>query len=181
MSMEETDCSYQKVPIYKRPIDLFICLLLVYYCFSCFFIERHYCDAELDPHSENSILQATYEYSEKYNPLFLSRPLWLQIATCISAYGLGSFYLVAFVSFFLGLDSLRVPLLCGLSFKTYAITLYYLVEFLGDLPPPHYLMFLAADGPYIIGIILLFIRLVPNPKPFSKLVMSRKPINKKKL
>ncbi len=152
--------------ILRRPYDMILVLLFTYYLWSCVFIERHYCEAPLDANSENSLLRATFEYSEKYNPLFLQRPEWLRVATCISAYVLSVGYILGGITFLLGLNEMRVPLLMFVSFKIYAITIYYYMEFFGDLPVPNIPMFLAADGPYLLGIIFMLFRL-RSPQPFA--------------
>ena len=155
------------LPLYKRPVDIVMCLLFAYYIWSCLFVERHYCRRELTANEEDPILQAAYEYSRDWNPLFLARPEWLRVATCISAYVLCCGYLVGLFTFILGKDSFRVPLLMFVSFKLYAISFYYYFEFFGEMAAPHVGMFLAADGPYLLGILLLLFRL-RKPNPFQE-------------
>ena len=155
-----------KIPLLQRPVDILICILYLYYLWSAIFIERYYCAAPLDASSTAFILKATYEYSEKYNPLFLERPEWLQAATCISAYGLGLGYVFGAVMFIFGIDSLRIPTLMFCSFKLYAMVLYYGLELFGSLPAPDLVMFLAADGPYLVGLALILFRM-RQEAPFS--------------
>merc|ERR1712137_96952 len=156
----------RSIPLTQRPVDILIILLYGYFLFSCIFIERHYCAAPLQEDDSDWIMRATYEYSEQYNPLFLTRPEWLQAATCISAYVLGAGYVFGVITFLRGIESMRIPLLMFCSFKLYAITLYYCVEFLGSMPPPDILMFLACDGAYYLGLALTMFRM-RNAHPFS--------------
>merc|ERR1711934_26067 len=155
-----------KVPIFRRPVDILIILLYGYFLFSCIFIERPYCAAPLDPDDSNWILKATYEFSEKYNPLFLSRPEWLQAATCISAYILSIGYVFAVATFLMGLDFMRIPILMFCSFAEYIFLLYFLLEFYGSIPAPNIWMFLATEGAYYVGLSLSIFRL-RTPHHFS--------------
>ena len=41
----------------------------------------------MDSSDTTFMMPETYEFSSKYNPLFLARPYWLKLATCFSAYG----------------------------------------------------------------------------------------------
>ena len=85
---------------FHRLIDGLILTLFVYFLWSCIFIERHYCVEPLTP-SSTGLMKMTYEYSVENNPLFLARPEWLQIATCISAYVLGAGYVIMYVFTFI--------------------------------------------------------------------------------
>merc|ERR1712137_1195740 len=156
----------RSIPLTQRPVDILIILLYGYFLFSCIFIERHYCAAPLQEDDSDWIMRATYEYSEKYNPLFLTRPEWLQAATCISAYVLGAGYLIGVVTFLKGIESMRIPLLMFCSFKLYALMLYYYLEFFGSMPVPDILLFLAPEGAYYVSLFLIMFRL-RTAHPFS--------------
>ena len=157
----------QSVPLWNRPIDIIIVLLYGYFLFSCIFIERFYCEAPLQEDDADWLLKATYEYSEKYNPLFLSRPEWLRSATCVSAYVLGFGYIVGVLTFLKGIESMRIPLLMFCSFKLNALLLYYHLEFFGSMPAPNIVMFLAPEGPYLISLFLTMFRM-RTAHPFSR-------------
>eukprot|EP01094_Clydonella_sp_ATCC50884_P003409 TRINITY_DN12640_c0_g1_i1.p2 TRINITY_DN12640_c0_g1~~TRINITY_DN12640_c0_g1_i1.p2 ORF type:complete len:165 (-),score=54.98 TRINITY_DN12640_c0_g1_i1:278-772(-) len=148
-----------------RPIDFLVVLLLCYYIFSCVFIERHYCAAPLDPHSENPLMRATYDYAKEWNPLFLARPDWLRVATCFSSYGLLWGYIVLLFGFLWRANAVRIFGLMFVSFKLNAILFYYWMEMV-EHGVPSIPMFLAADGPYIVGIVLVLLRLCPA-QPFG--------------
>jgi hypothetical protein len=79
-----------------RTVDWVIMTLLIYFLWSCIFIERHYCAAPITAES-TGLLKMTYDYCLENNPLFIARPPWLQVATCISAYVLGTGYLIMYV------------------------------------------------------------------------------------
>lgn len=147
------------LPLWKRPIDILILILYSYFLFSCIFIERHYCAHPLQEDDGDWLLKATYEYSFEYNPLFLSRPEWLMAATCISAYVLGTGYVFGVITFAVGINSMRIPILMFCGFKLYALTLYYYLEFFGSMPAPDILMFLAPEGVYYLALFLTLFRL----------------------
>ena len=147
------------IPLWKRPIDILILILLCYFLFSCIFIERHYCERGLEADDADWLMKATYDYSYEYNPLFLSRPEWLRAATCISAYGLGAGYIIGVITFVVGINCMRIPLLMFCGFKLYALTLYYYLEFFGSMPAPDILMFLAPEGVYYLALFLILFRL----------------------
>lgn len=118
-----------------RVLDSFLLLLFTYYLWSCIFIERHYCkqmyrlpwNLGVEPLTEKSegLLKMTYDYSIQWNPLFASRPEWLRLATCFSAYGLGAGYVILFLTFAFKLESLRGLCLLIMGAKTYAVLTYY--------------------------------------------------------
>uniref|UniRef100_A0A7S4M515 EXPERA domain-containing protein n=1 Tax=Vannella robusta TaxID=1487602 RepID=A0A7S4M515_9EUKA len=158
--------TWLSVPLYKRPVDVVIILLYSYFLFSCIFIERHYCEKPLEEDDADWLLRATYEYSEKYNPLFLTRPEWLRAATCISAYVLGAGYVIGVITLLRGIECMRIPLLMFCSFKMYALVLYYYLEFFGSMPAPDVGMFLAPEGVYFLGLFLTLYRM-RTAHPFS--------------
>mmetsp|Transcript_12812 Transcript_12812/g.19401 ORF Transcript_12812/g.19401 Transcript_12812/m.19401 type:complete len:173 (+) Transcript_12812:38-556(+) len=165
----------QKIGIFSRKIDLLIVILCMYFLWSCIFIERHYCANALKADDTNPLLKATYEYSEKYNPLFLQRPEWLQISTCISAYFLGAGYILIVTMLIGGFEQLRGIATLFIGAKLYAIMFYYYFEFFGDLPAPSIPFFLAADGPYGLGLVLCLYRFVLTRGPLfhTKETLSR--------
>lgn len=86
-----------------------------------------------------------------------------------------------FITFAFKLESLRGLCLFILGAKTYAVaTYYYVVFFQHPVPPPDLAMFLAADGPYLIGILLVASRLLFNSHPFTPKASPAKPSQKPK-
>ena len=133
-------------------------------------IETHYCSSPLTPASadEPYMVRVTREYAETSNPLFLSRPEWLRVATCVSAYGLVWGYVAVLAMFILRLDALRTPVLMFVGCKSYAIFQYWLMEFTaGPLSPPDLPSFLGPELPYVISLALVSARLLPSATPFA--------------
>jgi hypothetical protein len=54
-----------------------------------------------------------------------------------------------------------------MGFKLYAMTIYYYFEIFGELRTPNIAGFLAADGPYLVSIILVLSRLLFCSHPFG--------------
>jgi len=98
----------------------------------------------------------------------LRREPWLRVATCISAYGLSWGYAATLLTFLLGLDALRMPVLLFTAAKVYAIGFYWLMEFTSDVPPPDLLGFVGPEGPYVLSIVLVLWRLLSSPTPFAR-------------
>jgi hypothetical protein len=150
-----------------RPLDLLVVALNAFCVFSAVAIERQYCAAPLEE-ATGFMGEATLAYAAKYNPLFLRREPWLRVATCISAYGLSWGYAATLLTFLLGLDALRMPVLLFTAAKVYAIGFYWLMEFTSDVPPPDLLGFVGPEGPYVLSIVLVLWRLLSSPTPFAR-------------
>lgn len=93
----------------KRPYDWPLVMLYGYFIFSCVFIESKYCfgSGPMDKNDTRFMMRETFDFSEKYNPLFLLRPDWLRLATCFSAFGMLPFHFILFLSFIFGFNRVR--------------------------------------------------------------------------
>jgi len=155
--------------IFKRPLDGLLLLLFCYFILMNVTIETTYCATTLEVAAEEGkfLAQETIDFCKDANPLFLLRPEWLRMATCISAHLLVLFYFFFFVVFLFGINSLTRPALFLLGFKTSAIFFYWLMEFTSDIPPLNFVKFLAAEGPYVYAILYIFSRLAFTDQPFG--------------
>ena len=123
-------------------------------------VERCYCHAPLSADDERLLMPETWDFATQHNPLFLTRPRWMQFATCISAYGFLPFYLlIAFAAAFDRWASLSTPILFFIGAKGYAIGFYHLMEFTSTTPPPHLVPYFATELPYIVSIALVLLQL----------------------
>eukprot|EP00470_Lotharella_oceanica_P009172 CAMPEP_0170180376 /NCGR_PEP_ID=MMETSP0040_2-20121228/21808_1 /TAXON_ID=641309 /ORGANISM="Lotharella oceanica, Strain CCMP622" /LENGTH=123 /DNA_ID=CAMNT_0010424993 /DNA_START=119 /DNA_END=490 /DNA_ORIENTATION=+ len=120
----------------------------------------------------------TYDFTKENNPLFLARPRWLQIATCISAYGYAPFYAFFALCFLFKLNVIRLPALVFLGIKLNALVFYHIMEFTSDMPPPNLGAYWGVEGPYLLSIALILLRTVPGP-PFETSASALEP-NKEK-
>lgn len=82
------------------------------------------------------------------------------MATCISAYVYCPFYaLTMYVAVRGQWRSLRAPLLLFIGAKLNAIAFYHAMEFTSATPPPNALMYFAVEGPYLVSIALVLLRI----------------------
>ena len=100
------------------------------------------------------------DFCKLYNPLFLARPEWMRVATCVSAYGFVFGYALIALAAAFGLWSpLRLPIAIFVGMKTNAIFYYHLMEFTSATPPPAPVPYFAIEGPYVVSIALVVRRL----------------------
>ena len=116
---------------------------------------------DLKPFQEGDdrfLVQDTINFCKENNPLFLERPSWLRTATCVSAFLLPIGY--CFVLFASWVDRwssvyICVPCLLFVGFKCNAIYFYHLMEFTSHTPPPNLVPYFAAEGPYILSLVMV--------------------------
>lgn len=105
-----------------------------------------------------------FQFCEKYNPLFLHRPEWMRVATCVSAYGYCPFYAITLVAALTGtLRRLKPILLLFIGAKLNAIAFYHYMEFTSPSPPPNPAAYFAVEGPYLVSIALVLYSLFAAP------------------
>mmetsp|Transcript_14587 Transcript_14587/g.35589 ORF Transcript_14587/g.35589 Transcript_14587/m.35589 type:complete len:165 (-) Transcript_14587:349-843(-) len=155
-----------------RAVDWLIVLLQCYFLLNCTTIEVPYCHAPITAANQETMLKATYDFCKEYNPLFLRRDPWMQMATCVSGYGLSVFYLFTLVAFVFKLNIVRMPAILVAGAKIYAVLFYHIMEFTSDMPPPNPSVYFAVEGPYMLGVLLLLCRTLPGP-PFETMNTSK--------
>eukprot|EP00937_MAST-01D_sp_MAST-1D-sp2_P004484 g4484.t1 len=115
------------------------------------------------------MMQPTHEFASRHNPIFYARPAWIRVATCFSGVVFAPCYLAIAVSFWFGLDGARVPILCFVTAKIYALLFYHTMEYCGGgegSPPPNHVAYWGAEAPYLLGVALVLHRL-RAARPFS--------------
>lgn len=159
--------AYQNLALSSRPYDWLFIVLFIYFIFSCLFIESKYCfgDGPMDPNDDRFMMPETYDFCVKYNPLFLERPKWLKIATCWSAFGFLPFHCILLSSYVFGINSARPFAFIFAGIKLYALTFYHYMEYTSHTPPPSFIPYWAAEGPYLIALFGTLWRF-RNPGPF---------------
>ena len=72
-------------------------------------VEKNYCHAPLTEGDTRFLMPETMDFVRLHNKLFLARPEWMRVATCVSAYAFCPFYfliaMVALTDRFVGLGS----------------------------------------------------------------------------
>ena len=77
-----------------RYLDALLVVFQIYFMLMNVTVERCYCHGPLSAGDTRFLMPETLDFAQQHNPLFLSRPRWMQMATCVSAYGFLPFYLI---------------------------------------------------------------------------------------
>ena len=143
--------------------DVLIILLCYYFIAMNLTVERCYCHRTMEECKAQGywLADMTVDFCTVNNPLFLARPEWKRMATCYSAYGfVFGYVLIGLAAAFDLWAKLRLPLTLFLGAKMYAIAMYHTMEFTSETPPPNPpLVYFSVEGPYIISIGLVLLRL----------------------
>jgi len=146
------------------------------FCLQCYFllmsttVERSYCWSSFEEGDKRFLLQETIDFCRLHNPLFLARPQWMRVATCLSAYCFAPCYLfIAFVALTGAWPRYRLRLALFLGAKLNALLFYHVMEFLSDTPPQHLLPYFVVEGPYLLSIATILYRLSHSQDDKTKL------------
>jgi len=124
-------------------------------------VERAYCHAPLSHTDTRFLIAETVDFCVMANPLFLARPEWMRMATCISAYGFCGFYaLIALVTLTGMWGRFRTVLTLFIGAKLNAILFYHIMEFTSATPPPNVVPYFAVESPYLVSIGLVLYKIV---------------------
>ena len=148
-----------------RRIDMLIVALQAYFVLMNVTVERCYCHHTVgECVAQGSFLAAeTQEFCTKYNPLFLARPEWMRIATCMSAYGFAPFYvIIGCAAIFDKWLTLKMPICFFVGAKLYALLFYHSSEFLSATPPQNLVPYFGVEGPYLVSIALVLWRIAES-------------------
>ena len=139
--------------------DVLIVLLQLYFMLMNLTVERFYCAGPLLAGDTRFLVPETIAFCTDNNPLFLARPEWMVKATCASAYCfLPGYALIVYAAATRGWERMRVPILLFVGAKLYAIAFYHFMEFTSATPPPHPAAYFAVEGPYLVSIALVLMR-----------------------
>ena len=123
-----------------------------------FTVEHTYCVDTFKENDTRFLIQETVDFSRLNNPLFLARPEWLRVATCISAFVFPVGYFFILVAAFLDVWNsvyVCVPCLLFVGMKCYGIFYYHIMEFLSTTPPTNLVPYFSVEGPYIVSLALV--------------------------
>ncbi len=157
------------LPLRDRRIDVFFAVV-----FCLFAVTSGISDwlvavgVDMSPDSPNFLARANHWYAADTDPLLLHPPLWLRVATGLSAFVYGPFYLLLAWSLITGKNGVQVP---ALIYATMIISITGFVmfpeEFFGSDPAlrvTNTAKFLAFNVPYVLVPFLLLLRMrAPNP------------------
>ena len=142
----------------RRAADALLVALQSYFFLMNVTVERCYCHHTVQECvAQGSFLaEETLDFTKSFNPLFLARPEWIRVATCISAYGFPAFYLlIAFAAAFDQWPRFRLPITIFVGMKLNALLFYHTMEFLSATPPPNPVPYFGVEGPYLVSIALV--------------------------
>ena len=143
-------------------IDGLLLLLMVYFITMNLTVERCYCSMSVEACAADGWLlgQETLDFCKQNNPLFLARPEWLRVATCASAYVfILGYALIAIAAACNMWAALSLPIALFIGAKLYGIAFYHYMEFTSAMPPTNLVPYFAAEGPYIVSIVIVIRRL----------------------
>eukprot|EP00457_Paulinella_chromatophora_P019364 gb/GEZN01021011.1/.p1 GENE.gb/GEZN01021011.1/~~gb/GEZN01021011.1/.p1 ORF type:complete len:159 (+),score=17.79 gb/GEZN01021011.1/:61-537(+) len=153
-----------------RATTAVIILLQIYFLAMNFTVEQTYCHSELRDARDRMLVNETIDFCKDNNPYFLARPEWMRVATCISGYGFCVGYALIIVAAVTGAwSALAVPLLLFLGMKINALGFYHIMEFLSATPPQNLIPYFAMEGPYLLAIFLVVMKVRNSLRSHSKL------------
>ncbi|KAG7371844.1 hypothetical protein IV203_017986 [Nitzschia inconspicua] len=147
-------------------LNVVIGILQANFLFMSYTVERAYCKGPLEQHDTTPLVQATIQFCEQYNPLFLNRPEWLVKATCVHC---DYFWILYGGILFTSIGNLwdrriiQYLILLGLGAKLYAVLFYHYMELTSDKPPPNLLAYFGAEGLYLVSIALVLYKVFTTP------------------
>jgi hypothetical protein len=156
------------LPLRERRIDLFFAVI-----FSAFAVTSVISDSlvamgiPMTPDSPSAIARANYWYAAGTDPLLLNPPVWMRMATGLSGFVYGPFYLLLVWALIKGKNWIQLP---AVIYATMIISITGFVmfpeEFFGEpaLRVTNVPKFLAFNTPYVLFPFLLLLRMrAPNP------------------
>jgi EXPERA (EXPanded EBP superfamily) len=156
------------LPLRDRRIDVFFavvfCLFATTSALSDWLVAV---GVDMSATATNALARANNWYAADTDPLLLHPPLWLRMATGLSAFVYGPFYLVLAWALIKGKNWIQLP---AVIYATMIISITGFVmfpeEFFGDpaLRVTNTAKFLAFNTPYVLMPFLLLLRMrAPNP------------------
>ena len=143
-------------------IDVLLLALMAYFLTMNLTVERCYCAMTVEDCAAAGwpLAQETLTFCRAYNPLFLARPEWMRVATCVSAYVFACGYAMIAAAASLNLwRRLTIPIALFLGMKLNALAFYHAMEFSSPTPPPALGPYFGVEGPYLVSIALILWRL----------------------
>lgn len=154
----------------ERPIDILFAVV-----FSAFTVTSIISDllpslgVDFTQPTGNPLVDANYWYAHDADPLFMQPPLWMRIATSLSAFVYMPFYIVLVTALIRGWNAIQLP--CVI-YATMISSITGIVIFGVELFDPVWrspdpAKFLAFNLPYVLLPILLLVRM-RKPLPFTR-------------
>ncbi|MDC0715755.1 EXPERA domain-containing protein [Nannocystis bainbridge] len=106
-----------------------------------------------------------YWWGSTYDPLIVLNPLWLQIASCVSAFVFGPFYAVLAVALVRRREWIRWPAIIYASVMLYSMVIFLGVHTFGEPRPTVPWLVALLYAPYVLFPLALLRRMLPRRGP----------------
>jgi len=150
----------------RTVLDAFLVATLCAFAATSLLCDRTAALDIIAPDSADPFARAVYWYGVRYDPLVVANPLFLQVMSGISAFVFGPLYLWLARGLWRRDRSIRLPALLYVATMLYSMVVHLAAEIWGELPPPHWDVFVAVYAPYVVVPIALAWRL-RRPDPFA--------------
>lgn len=148
-------------PLRRRPLDLLLCVSFGSFAASTFTVDLWAVTGRI--HSGDALARALAGYTASADPLFGQMPFYVWALMAVSLFVFGPMDVLVVYAFARGRSWIRVPGLLFAGSQMTAMTLYFLVEAFGTLPPVSWPTVIAANAPYLLLPALLAYRLTRDP------------------
>jgi hypothetical protein len=146
-------------PSVRSGMDAFFILTFVAFALTSFLFDRTGAIDNIGPDSSDPFARAMYWYGERYDPLVVANPVYLQAMSAISAFLFGPLYLLLAYGLYHRRPWFRTPAVIWAWLLLYSMAVHVAVELWGDHPPPDLLVFTGVYGMYALAPALLLLHL----------------------
>ena len=144
-----------------KKLDLVLCLAFGAFAASTFTVDLWAVTGWI--HGDNALAHAFHGYNASVDPLFGVMPFYVRALMIVSLFAFGPMDVLVVYAFVRRREWIRVPALVFAGAQMTAMTTYFLIEALGDIPPLNWPALVAANGPYLVFPALLLVRLRRAP------------------
>jgi hypothetical protein len=160
------------MPLRRRPFDL---VFVAFLALNAFFI-TYIVDLEQLVIADTSrftypvwpppvFVDLIHWYGAHYDPLLMARPPFWRMTIWIDVILFGPFYFAALYAFIKGRNWIRVPALVWSGMMLSNVLILMMEEAVGDHPPPHLAVVLAANLSWFVFPLLMIWRMRREPFP----------------
>jgi hypothetical protein len=147
----------------RHPLDAFFIVTFLAFALTSFLFDRTGAIDNISPDSSDPFARAMYWYGERWDPLIVVNPLFLQVMSAISAFLFGPLYLVLAWGLHHRRLWFRLPATIWAWLMLYSMVIHVVVELWGEHRPPDLLVFTGVYAFYVVAPILLLVHLHREP------------------
>ncbi|TFG08474.1 DUF2781 domain-containing protein [Candidatus Heimdallarchaeota archaeon] len=174
--MREKDSGTESLPLLKRWYDIiFIGWFIINVLFIIYVIDLEQIVIN-DPYSfekypgwpPNFMIDLIHWWGYNFDPLLMARPVWYKCLIWIDLVLFGPFCIVATYAFIKRKKWIRIPTIIYAAVMFENLLIIFFEAFSANYTLYFPWVYIAAYGPYMLMPILLAIRMIIKPDPFSK-------------